>query len=247
MSPHISNSKLNFEIGNILCISVVNNLKTETQRYREGEFVFYRWQNTLKTLAVDKVSAAQIFNDLVQAYSDSNRYYHTLKHVGCVLNTIQTLQAYTQNLVVLELAAWFHDVIYNTQSSDNEEKSADYAGEVLNKLGIPTSCITKVQYLILSTKYHQADDIDSQVLLDADLAILAANPTDYQEYAHAIRQEYAWVSDSNYIQGRTKVLEKFLQRQRIYFTPLMYEILEQAARDNIQAEIEQLNNQYIHG
>jgi predicted metal-dependent HD superfamily phosphohydrolase len=220
----------------------VNNLNTETLRPREGEFVFYRWQNTLKTLAVDKASAAQIFNDLVQAYSDSNRYYHTLKHVGCILNTIQTLQAYTQNLVVVELAAWFHDVIYNTQSSDNEEKSADYAGEILNVLGIPTSYITKVKRLILNTKHHQADDIDSQVLLDADLAILAADAVDYQKYAHAIRQEYAWVSDDDYIKGRTQVLEKFLQRQRIYFTPLMYEILEQAARDNIKAEIEQLNN-----
>lgn len=208
--------------------------------------MFYRWQNTVKTFAVDEASAAQVFIGLIQAYSDSSRHYHTLQHIGCVLNTIQILQAYTQELAVVELAAWFHDVIYNTQAQDNEEKSADYAGEVLHSLSIPSSYVAKVKRLILNTKHHQADDIDSQVLLDADLAILAANPVDYQKYAHAIRKEYAWVSERDYIKGRTKVLEKFLQRQRIYFTLLMYEKSEQAARDNIQAEIKQLNSIHIY-
>lgn len=205
--------------------------------------MFYRWQNTLKTFAVDKTSAAQVFSNLVQAYTNPNRHYHTLKHISYVLNTIQTLLAYTQDLTAVELAAWFHDVIYDTQSQDNEEKSADYASEILDSLGLPSICITKVKRLILNTKHHQADDIDSQVLLDADLAILAAEAVDYQEYANAIRLEYAWVSDNDYIQGRTQVLEKFLQRQRIYFTPQMYEKSEQLARENIQAEVRRLKQQ----
>lgn len=206
----------------------------------EQSLLSYRWQNTIKIFDVDEASAAQVFNQLVQAYSNPSRRYHTIKHIDCVLNKIQALQDYTQDLTTVELAAWFHDVIYNTQAQDNEERSADYADEVLNRLDIPSSYITNVKRLILNTKHHQADDIDSQVLLDADLAILAANAVDYQEYADAIRQEYAWVSDDNYIQGRTQVLEKFLQRQRIYFTPLMYESSEQAARNNIQAEVRKL-------
>lgn len=213
----------------------------------EESLLFCRWQNTIKIFDVDNASAAQVYSKLVQAYSHPSRHYHTLKHIDCVLNKIQALQDYTQDLTTVELAAWFHDVIYNTQAQDNEERSADYADEILNQLDIPNSCITKVKRLILNTKHHQADDIDSQVLLDADLAILAADAVDYQEYADAIRQEYAWVSDDDYIQGRTQVLEKFLQRQRIYLTPLMYEKLEQAARDNIQAEIKQLNDNHIHG
>ncbi len=67
------------------------------------------------------------------------------------------------------------------------------------------------------------DDYDSQVLLDADLAILATNQVLYGEYAHAIRQEYSWMAEADYITGRQQVLERFLQRSRIYFTPLMSE------------------------
>lgn len=200
------------------------------------------WLQTFQPFKISPLKLKAGFKKLVQAYSSAGRYYHTLQHIHYLLQKIQSLQAYTQDLPSVEIAAWFHDVIYDTQFQDNEEKSADYADEVLNNLGIPTSYITKVKRLILNTKHHQANDIDSQLLLDADLAILAADPVDYQEYANAIRQEYAWVSDDDYIKGRTQVLEKFLQRQRIYFTPLMYEKSEQAARNNLQMEINILND-----
>ena len=151
--------------------------------------LFSNWQHTLQPFGVDQVAAEKAFNDLVAAYSNLDRYYHTLKHIDRVLSTIQILQGYTNNLAAVELAAWFHDVVYNTQAQDNEQRSADYAFELLSNLSIPESTITIVRYLILNTKDHQAavDDYDSQVLLDADLAILATNPVQYGEYAHAIR------------------------------------------------------------
>ncbi|MHC5828185.1 MAG: hypothetical protein ACYT04_72910, partial [Nostoc sp.] len=57
---------------------------------------------------------------------------------------------------------------------------------------------------------------------------------------HAIRQEYDWVAEADYIIGRRQVLEEFLQRSHIYFTPLMSEFAEPSARGNIQAEIQSL-------
>lgn len=200
------------------------------------------WQNTLQTFDVDKVAAEKAFRKLHAAYSSPHRYYHTLQHIHHVLSTIDILQIYTHNLAAVQLAAWFHDVVYDTQAQDNEDKSADYACELLSNLSLPENAIATVTHLILNTKYHQAaeDDFDSQVLLDADLAILAANTVQYQEYVHAIRQEYAWVSDADYLQGRKQVLEKFLQRPRIYFTPLMFEFAESSARDNLQREIQNL-------
>ncbi|QLE59044.1 hypothetical protein [Nostoc sp. TCL26-01] len=206
-------------------------------------FLFEQWENTLQSFEVDATSIAQVFNNLIQAYSTPNRYYHTLKHINHILNKIQTLQADTKDLSTTQLAAWFHDVVYDTQAQDNEEKSANYATQVLKSLGISLSYINTVKRLILNTKHHKAaaDDIDSQVLLDADLAILAADPDEYEEYANAIRREYAWVSDIDYIQGRKQVLEKFLQRERIYFTPMMFASAEQSARANMQGEIHRLS------
>ncbi|MEH2194037.1 MAG: hypothetical protein V7K98_15565 [Nostoc sp.] len=206
------------------------------------DILFSNWQHTLKPFGVDQIAAEKAFNSLVVAYSTPDRYYHTLKHIHHVLSTIQILQGYTNNLAAVQLAAWFHDVVYDTKAQDNEERSADYAFEFLRNLGIPENTISIVTHLIMNTKDHQAavNDYDSQVLLDADLAILAANSVDYLEYAHAIRQEYGWVADKDYITGRQQVLERFLQRSHIYFTPLMSEFAEPCARGNIQAEIKSL-------
>ncbi|MEH2375900.1 HD domain-containing protein [Nostoc sp.] len=204
--------------------------------------LFSNWLHTLQPFGVDQVAAEKVFNCLVAAYSTPSRYYHTLRHIDQVLSTIQILQGYTKNLAAVQLAAWFHDVVYDSQAQDNEERSADYALELLSNLGIPEDTITTVTRLILNTKNHQAavDDYDSQVLLDADLAILASNLVQYPEYTHAIRQEYAWVAEADYIIGRRQVLEGFLQRSHIYFTPLMSEFAEPSARGNIQAEIQSL-------
>jgi predicted metal-dependent HD superfamily phosphohydrolase len=206
------------------------------------DILFSNWQHTLKRVGVDQVAAEKAFNSLIAAYSTPGRYYHTLKHIAHVLSTIQILEGYTNNLPAVQLAAWFHDVVYDTQAQDNEQRSADYAFELLSNLGIPESTITIVMRLILNTKDHQAavDDYDSQVLLDADLAILATNQVQYGEYAYAIRQEYGSVSEADYITGRQQVLERFLQRSHIYFTPLMSEFAEPSARGNIQAEIKSL-------
>ncbi|MEH2022409.1 HD domain-containing protein [Nostoc sp.] len=204
--------------------------------------LFSNWQHTLQPFGVDHVAAEKAFDTLVAAYSTPGRYYHTLKHIDHILSTIQILQGYTNNLAAVQLAAWFHDVVYDTQAQDNEKRSADYAVELLSNLGIPESTITTVTRLILNTKDHQAavDDYDSQVLLDADLAILATNSVDYKEYAHTIHQEYGRVAEADYITGRQQVLERFLQRSRIYFTPLMSEFAEPSARGNIQREIQSL-------
>jgi len=204
--------------------------------------LFSNWQHTLQPFGVDQVAADKAFNPLVAAYSTPGRYYHTLKHIDRILSTIQILQGYTNNLPAVQLAAWFHDVVYDSQAQDNEERSADYASELLSNLGIPETIISTVTRLILNTKDHQAavNDYDSQVLLDADLGILATDPVQYREYTHAIRQEYAWVAEEDYIRGRQQVLEGFLRRSHIYFTPLMSEFAEPCARGNIQGEIKSL-------
>jgi predicted metal-dependent HD superfamily phosphohydrolase len=203
--------------------------------------LLHHWENTLKPFNVDPMISNKAFFQLVSIYSHPSRYYHSLQHIHSVLTTIDILndifKPSVQDLSSVQLAAWFHDVVYNTQIQDNEEKSAEYAAEMLKNLAIPVRNITKIQHLILCTKNHQADDIDSQVLLDADLAILAADAVQYQEYSQAIRQEYAWVSEAEYIAGRRKILESFLQRPSIYFTPFMLEYAEELARLNISTEL----------
>jgi predicted metal-dependent HD superfamily phosphohydrolase len=180
-----------------------------------------------------------LFQLLTTAYSTPDRYYHNLQHLHQVLTTIDRFTLQLQNPIAVKLAAWFHDVVYNPQAADNEYQSAQLANKLLTELQLAPTLIDQVQHLILATKGHQTNstDLDLSIFLDADLAILGTPPDQYQTYARSIRKEYSWVTDAAYKTGRTRVLESFLCRDRLYCTDLLFDELESIARFNLSQEI----------
>jgi predicted metal-dependent HD superfamily phosphohydrolase len=200
-----------------------------------------RWENLLLKFKIEQQTAQKLFADLSNFYSRPERHYHTLDHIQHFLAAVDALSAKAKNLEAIEFAAWFHDLIYDAKAKDNEEKSADYAETTLSNLELPKEVIDKVTRLILKTKTHQItedDDIDTKIMLDADLAILGAEDNAYRRYTQAIRLEYAWVLDQDYCSGRTQFLQSLLKRQKIYQTEEMFEKIETKARQNIQQEID---------
>jgi predicted metal-dependent HD superfamily phosphohydrolase len=176
---------------------------------------------------------------LVERYSSQGRFYHTLEHIREMLEVLSFLKDLAGDFGAVCFAAWFHDSVYDTHASDNEEKSAAYAAQVLGDLGLGRRRPEEVCRLILLTKNHLAslDDLTGQVLLDADLAILGSAEERYDQYARAIRQEFAWVPNEDYRAGRTQVLSAFLRRERIYCTEDMRMRYESQARENLLREI----------
>jgi predicted metal-dependent HD superfamily phosphohydrolase len=195
------------------------------------------WHNLLQAWSVAPVHADQKFDEICKAYAGPDRFYHTLDHVLAMLGTVENLATHARNLNTVKLAAWLHDVIYDSKASDNEERSAEYAVRLCKELAVPEG--RWVAELILKTKTHNAyNDVDAQVMLDADLAILGAGDSDYQTYAERIRREYAWVPESEYRQERRRVLGCFLMRPRIYH---FLGRLEEPARRNMASEIARLS------
>jgi predicted metal-dependent HD superfamily phosphohydrolase len=195
-----------------------------------------QWRDLLAAWAVDPSRAEREFGALCTHYGEPGRFYHTLDHIRNVLDTVGYLGGHARNRNAVILAAWLHDVIYDSRATDNEARSARYAEALCESLSIPEG--SRVAALILKTRTHDAaDDPDTQVLLDADLGILGASESDYRQYAEQIRQEYAWVPESDYRTGRRQVLSRFLTRPRIYH---LLTHLEAPARRNLEAEIARL-------
>jgi predicted metal-dependent HD superfamily phosphohydrolase len=181
-----------------------------------------------------------VFELLVTAYSQPDRHYHNLHHIDHLLTILERFnQSKLRDPMAIFLAIWFHDFVYNPQLADNEIQSAKAARSLLTNLGGSNDLIVRVEQLILATQGHQSspEDFDRCVFLDADLAILGADPVAYQAYARSIRREYSWVSDLEYKAGRSRVLDSFLQRDRLYYTELLFNELESIARHNIKQEI----------
>lgn len=194
------------------------------------------WKDALRAWNVEPGLADESFREIENLYASPGRYYHTLDHVRHVLETVESLRQHARNLNAVQLAAVLHDVIYDSRAADNEECSAEYAERLCAKLTIPEG--GRVAALILQTKTHDAhDDPDAQVLLDADLAILGASEMAYRAYAADIRREYAWVPEPDYRTGRSRALERFLARPKI-FRFLTHR--EDIARRNLAAEVAEL-------
>ncbi len=106
-------------------------------------------------MGIEQDKIEKSFAEIVEAYSAKYRLYHTLEHIYNILVVIETLQHKTKEIAAIQLAAWFHDVIYETQAQDNEEKSVEYARELLQYEGISNNLIDNVSCLILDTKHHR--------------------------------------------------------------------------------------------
>jgi predicted metal-dependent HD superfamily phosphohydrolase len=72
-------------------------------------------------------------------------------------------------------------------------------------------------------------------MVDADLAILAADCARFADYDAAIRLEYAHAPDEIYVPARAAILQRFLDRPQIYHTPHFQARYETRARTNLQA------------
>jgi predicted metal-dependent HD superfamily phosphohydrolase len=202
-----------------------------------------KWQQLLISFSVPKAAGRPAFDGLVSRYAEPGRYYHTLTHIAQVLETTAALQPLAGDYPAIQLAAWFHDAVYDPHSADNEARSAAYAEKVLSQLIIPETTIARVQHWILATATHTAaeTETDAHILLDADLAILGAQKEIYDWYSQAIRREYDWVAEEVYRPARVQVLTRFLKRPRIYHTPPLFNSLESQARQNLANEIAHLS------
>ena len=201
-----------------------------------------RWLQLSGELELEAHVAAAMWSDLIAAYGADGRFYHNLSHIQHALDIADQLQDVATDFTAVQLAIWFHDVVYDPRQGDNEAQSAAYVVRVLHPLGVPMATLTTASDLILATQSHETAVADPNyfVILDADLAILGAPSDQYDRYAHAIRQEYSFVPEAAYQQGRAAVLRRFLERSPFYFTAWMQERFETAVVRNLTRELNQL-------
>lgn len=202
-----------------------------------------RWLRLAVRYGAHHTVVEKLYDTIARAYSEPWRRYHTLRHIGSMLDFIAAHGAFAEDRTALDFAAWFHDIIYDTRRSDNEERSADFAANILLALMAPEKIALRVAALILLTKHHvpPPDDAEAALFIDADLAVLGADPSAYRTYRESIRLEYSWVDEIHYRHARRKVLEEFLAHERIYFTPSVHKRLEAQARINLGEEIADLS------
>jgi predicted metal-dependent HD superfamily phosphohydrolase len=187
-----------------------------------------------------------VIDELIARHAEPHRRYHTATHVMWVLRLVDDLLATESaglDADAIRAAALFHDVVHDPRSSFNEVDSGAIAARHLEEIGWDASRVSEVRRLIEATATHRAIDAAEAVLLDADLAVLGADPAAYAAYATGVREEYSHVDDAGWRSGRGVLLRGLLDRERIYATEAMHDRREHRARANITAELRALDAQ----
>jgi predicted metal-dependent HD superfamily phosphohydrolase len=198
-----------------------------------------QWVERWRELGVaDSPELRRLHADVLGRYSEPHRHYHTYQHLAECFDKIQPIIALAEHPAEVHVSLWFHDVIYDTQRHDNEERSADWARSAARQLGVGAESAQRIHDLIMLTR-HAAEPagIDAQVLVDADLSILGAHPARFQEYEAQVRNEYGWVPEAMFRLTRAKILKAFLDRPHVYWTAPFRETYEAQARRNLQRSL----------
>jgi len=197
------------------------------------------WQVMLDELGA--TAEQQCYRELVDAYAQSHRAYHTGQHVSDCLALASEYASLAVHPSECECALWFHDAIYDPMSKHNEERSADWAVRFLVSAGVATAPIERIKRHVLATRHAEVPtEPDSQLVVDIDLSILGASGTRYEEFERQVRREYRWVPGTLYRRKRAAILQSFLDRRSIYLRRELRERFETPARENLAWALRQL-------
>ncbi|MDO4258088.1 MAG: hypothetical protein Q4C87_01055 [Actinomycetaceae bacterium] len=185
--------------------------------------------------------------DLVSRWNEPGRHHHTIHHLINVLARIDELASITHDADVLRVSCWYHGAFLNRAlevrvlGMDPEAMCApciEHTNSRLTALGVSDDVVVRVAELLKALVIHHAprSDLDAQVLLDADLAMLAESPQVYKKYREALREEFTDLDDLTYWRARRRVVRKFLSKDALFQSPLG-QMWEEAARSNLEMEL----------
>lgn len=199
------------------------------------------WLQLCEDWSVPMATAEACWQPIEAAYTAPDRHYHNLDHLQGMIFHFHLYEDLLEEPESVLFSIFYHDLVYDVARPDNEAQSAALAAEVLPWLGRSQADIERCQQFILATQAHApTEDVDTQYLLDFDLAILGADPIRYEAYTRQIRAEYARFPDEIYRPGRRQVLQRFLARPTIFQTPEFQDQYEAEARENLFAEFQSL-------
>lgn len=186
----------------------------------EKSFVRSRLEELCQRAGINGDGLVNIWSSIEDHYGVETRHYHTLKHIHDLLQLSARHRFKLKDSEAVDWSIIYHDIIYNPQSSRNEEDSAQLFKEHMTSDHAPNSMnsaiIEKVQKYIVATKDHKVDaydhDSDLRHFLDWNMSIFAAHREEYRAYCVAVRAEYSHLSDEVWRQRRLAFLKGLTSR-----------------------------------
>ena len=179
--------------------------------------------------------------DILENKLPRNVCYHNVNHTkGVVDATLEIGRGSGLNeeeLEIVQLAGWFHDIGYAQDSSKHEAIGAHLASAFLQERNFPAAKITQVIRCIEATRMPQQPESKlEEVICDADMVHLARE--DFLDKTKSLRDELEnefeeQISDKKWL----KQTLRFLKNHR-YFTGYAQKKYENAKASNLKLVVQ---------
>ena len=201
--------------------------------------------NRCQTGAGSGANAEDVFAELHGYYSEPGRHYHTPNHIDHCLRQFDQAAQLINDPDAVEMSIWFHDLVYDTNAMDNEQKSAQRFLELAGN-AMDSEFKTKVHDIIMVTVHPGLPmNEDQKFMVDIDLSSFGL-PWDYMvDDSRAVRNEFPHLSDTEFFPRQRAFLESLLSRDYFYFTEFFRSRLEKRARENIQRYLDGLKDKGV--
>lgn len=205
-----------------------------------------RFQKLWRRCLIDGANddSARIHQLLLDAYREPQRHYHSLAHIEQCMGMFDACKSLATNPDALELAVWFHDVIFEPDQADNERRSADLYLQLSD--GVQADEMRRlVERLIMATLHdgNSLQDPDAVYMVDIDLSSFGLSWEEFLRDSENLRRENANLSDAEYYRRKKEFQNCLLDKERFYRSDFFAERLENQARSNLSRYFEFVDQQ----
>ena len=204
---------------------------TRPQRVLDYDRFRLLWNRCLLDSANDESSA--IHQHLIGCYSEPQRYYHTLDHIEHCLSLFDKIRSEVEIPEALELAIWYHDVIYTPGARDNEQLSADLF--MATSHGVFDDALRDTIYRHIMATVHDGseyENTDTQFMLDIDLSSFGLPWPEFIQDSDNLRLEMKDQPDEVFYQKQAAFQDKLFGQSRFFKSDYFYQKYEIQARQN---------------
>ncbi|MEM6641767.1 MAG: HD domain-containing protein [Bacteroidota bacterium] len=181
--------------------------------------------------------------ELLSEKLSPNLTYHSAEHTQEVVTRVKelaALQEFTeQEIEIVTIAAWFHDVGYTVSLNEHESHSAHLAEIFLEDQGYDSEKIEQVKSCILATKMPQSPkNALEQTLCDADLLHIAQD--DYFQKAQQLHNEIEKTKLCNISKEEWMHMNQAFLQDHCFFTEQAKNKYQTAVKKNLKRVRDQL-------
>ncbi|WP_420388464.1 Pycsar system effector family protein [Roseivirga sp.] len=186
-------------------------------------------------LLVPKVQSycKELFSDRLSENFVYHNYHHTERVVDAARIIGRESELTDEELELVTIAAWFHDVGYTEGCDNHEETSVKIAEAYLSQEGLPEDKIRIISGCILATRMPQAPkNLLEQILCDADMHHLAC--TDYHKMSDRMHREIELTKNKKISESDWDKLNFSFFNDHEYFTEFGKKYLQPIKDDNLK-------------